>query len=114
MEPSASGLIPYRLENGIAHFQVSAAGFEDLKAQTNDAIAFLRANEVQLSKAMSRPDASGVLDFAVEWRDAMVQSNCFSSELVREAGRLGLALELSHYPKAEAPRAEASQETPPK
>jgi len=106
-ESSAPGLVPYRLTNGIAHFQVSDACFDDLKAQTTDAIAFLRANEEHLRRAMSRPAASGVLDFAVEWRDAMVQSNTFSPELVREAGRLGLALELSHYPKAEAKRAEA-------
>ena len=106
MEPSACGLVSYRLQNGIAHFEVSNAGFDDLKAQIADAIAFLRSNHDQLLAAMNRPASSGVLDFAVEWRDVVVQSNSFPPELVREAGRLGLALEISHYPKAEASRAE--------
>ena len=106
-EPSVSGLIPYRLENGVAHFQVSDAGFEDLQAQISDAVVFLRSNQEQLRVTMARAASSGVLDFAVEWRDAIFQSNRFSPELVREAGHLGLALELSHYPKDDAPHAEA-------
>ena len=107
LELSKSGLVPYRVENGTAHFQVSLAGFEDLGAQITDAIAFLDSNEEQLRKAMSHPGANGVLDFAVEWREAAIQCNRFSSELVRAAGRLGLALELSHYPGGEVPPAEA-------
>jgi hypothetical protein len=101
-EQAASGLVPYRVENGIAHVQVSEAGFGDLRAQVADAVAFLRSNKEQLRRAMGHPAASGVLDFAVEVRDALVQSNRFTPELVREAGRLGLALELSHYSRAEA------------
>lgn len=103
---SMCGLVPYRLENGIAHFQVSEAGFNDVKSQIRDAVGFLRSNQEQLNQAMG-PNASGVLDFAVEWRDVAIQCDAFPAELVREAGRLGLALEFSHYPQVEVPRAEA-------
>ena len=105
--PSVSGLVPYRRDRGAAHFQVSDAGFENLEAQIADAIVFLRSNHEQLLALMARPASSGVLDFAVESRDTIFQSNRFTSELVREAGRLGLALELSPYPKTEGSHAEA-------
>ena len=107
MAPTASGVVPYRVEGGIAHFHVSDAGFDNLEAQITDAIAFLRSKEEQIRSAMSRSGASGALDFAVEWREAPIQSNRFSAELVQAAGHLGLALELSHYPQAEVSRAEA-------
>ena len=106
-DPSIYGLVPYRVENGTGHFQVSEAGFDDVKSQIVDAITFLRSNQEHLQKAMSQPGANGVLDFAVEWRDVAVQCDGFPADLVREAGCLGLALEFSHYPRVEVPRADA-------
>ncbi len=103
---SRCDLVPYRLESGSAHFLVSEAGFDDVTTQIRDAVQFLRANRAQLMRAMGS-DASGVLDFAVERRDLAVQCDVFPSDLVRGAGHLGLALEFSHYPQAEAPSAEA-------
>lgn len=103
---STCSLVPYRFESGSAHFQISEASFDDVKSQIRDAVRFLRANQEQLKNVMG-PDASGVLDFAVEWRDVAIQCDVFPPELVREAGRLGLALQFSHYPQAEVPRAEA-------
>lgn len=97
---SGMALKPYRIENGAAHFNVSEASFGDLAAQVNDAIAFLRANRAELSLMTSEHGASGVLDFAIEWRDVAVQYESFPADLVRAAGNLGLALELSHYPAA--------------
>lgn len=91
-------LFPYRSENGTAHFQVSDADFGDVKTQVADATNFLRENEAILQAALSQAGASGVLDFAVEWRDVAVQVETFPAELVRRAGRVGLALEFSHYP----------------
>lgn len=47
---------------------------------------------------MSEPNTNGALDFAIEWRNVAVQNDNFPAELVLEAGSLGLALEVSHYP----------------
>ena len=100
-------LEPYRVEDGVAHFDVSDADFNDFKAQINDAIAFLQSHRADVHLLMSKPNASGVLDFAIEWRDVSAQFDSFPAALVREAGNLGLALVLSHYPTSEEPGAEA-------
>lgn len=100
-------LKPYRVEDGAAHFEVSDADFSDFKAQVKDAIDFLQSQMTDVKLMMSEPDASGVLDFAIEWRDVSVQFDSFPAALVREAGSLGLALELSHYPVSEERNAEA-------
>lgn len=100
-------LEPYRVEDGVAHIDISDADFNDFKAQVKDAIAFLQSHRADVNLLMSKPNASGVLDFAIEWRDVSVQFDSFPAALVREAGSLGLALELSHYPTSEEPGAEA-------
>lgn len=100
-------LEPYRVEDGVAHFDVSDADFSDFKAQVGDAIAFLQSHRADVKLLMSKPSASGVLDFAIEWRDVFAQFDTFPAALVREAGSLGLALELSHYPTSEEPSAES-------
>jgi hypothetical protein len=103
----AGTLVPYRVERGAAHFEVSSASFANLAQQIVDAIAFLHSYEQELKHLMGQPEAIGVLDFAVEWRDVAVQSDAFPVQLVRAAGALGLSLEFSHYPRAEPPCAEA-------
>ena len=89
---------PYRVEAGTAHFQISICDFTNFSGQVIDAIAYLQKNGADLNCAMSAPDADGVLDFAVELNSAAFQFNSFPATLVREAGNLGLALEISHYP----------------
>ena len=42
-----------------------------------------------------------MLDFGIERRDVAVQSDNLSSDLVRLAGSLGLAIELSQYPASD-------------
>lgn len=98
---SKISLEPYRLEDGVAHFDVSDADFSDFQAQVKDAISFLQSHMADVKLMMSETGASGVLDFAIEWRAVSVQFDCFPAALVREAGSLGLALELSHYPVSE-------------
>ena len=88
---------PYRNVEGTIHFEVSEADFEDFTAQINDSISFLQRHMADVKLIMSEPGTSGVLDFAIEWRDVAVQIDNFPVELVREAGNLGLALEISHY-----------------
>lgn len=92
---------PYRVERGTAHFEASSSEFSNLSGQISDVIAFLQKNASDIKHVMSEIDADGVLDFAVEWREAAYQSNGFPASLVREAGNLSLALEVSNYPAAE-------------
>jgi len=77
---------------------VSEAEFDDFKAKTKETIAFLHSQRTDIVLMMSAYNASGVLDFAIEWRDVAIQSDKFPAALVREAGSLGLELELTHYP----------------
>jgi len=97
---SRLSLKPYRVERGIAHFDVSTANFDDFMRQVSDAIGFLRSNGADLTLLMSATDANGVLDFAVEQREVAAQFDAFPAVLVREAANLGLALEISRYPAA--------------
>ena len=91
-------LKPYHAENSTKHFPVSEAEFDNFKAQIDDAIAFLDMHGTDIQLLMAAPGASGVLDFAIESRDVGMQCDNFPARLVRAAGKLGLALELSCYP----------------
>ena len=94
-------LEPFRVESESAHFDVSEADFGEFNAQIKDAIAFLQLHRADVKLMMNEPSATGVLDFAIEWRDVAAQFDNFPATLVREAGNLGLSLELSHYPASE-------------
>jgi hypothetical protein len=59
-------LVPYRLEDDVAHFHVSDADFSDFQAQVKDAISFLQSNMADVQLIMGETGASGVLDFAIE------------------------------------------------
>ena len=98
---------PYRVESETAHFDVSDADFDNFKVQIEDAISFLRSNETDVKLLMSEPDASGELDFGIEWREIASQVDTLPSTLVRLAGELGLDIALSHYPTSEESNAKA-------
>lgn len=104
---SKISLEPYRVEENTAHFDVSEADFGNFVVQIKDAISFLKSHMEDVKLMMGEPNTSGVLDFAIEWRDVAVQNDNFPAELVRKAGSLGLALELSHYPISEESDAQA-------
>lgn len=97
---SSEALKPYRVSGNTAHFHVSDADFDNFGKQVDDAIRFLQAHEADVKQMLSASQATGVLDFAIEWRDVAVQYDSIPAELVRMAGSLGLALEISHYPAA--------------
>ncbi len=97
---SSAALKPYRISGNTAHFHVSNADFDAFGQQIDDAIRFLHAHEADVKQMLSTAQATGVLDFAIEWRDVAVRVDSIPSELVRLAGSLGLALEISHYPVA--------------
>jgi hypothetical protein len=89
---------PYRIEKGCAHFSVSECGFDDFPGQLRDAHAFLSANTADVAVLMNSAEAKGTLDFAVECSNEGFQFRAFPPTIVRQAGSLGLGLELSLYP----------------
>jgi hypothetical protein len=81
------------------HVSVSDADFGEFPRQVEEATAFLRAEPDQVRRLCEWPGVEGVtLDFGIAWRDVAAQSDHLPAELVRLAGALGLALEVSHYP----------------
>jgi hypothetical protein len=90
-------LVPYRLEGETAHFEVSAADlsaespvrrelsavspvrrdFFEFQSQITNAITFLQSHKQDLKRLMGESGTSGVLDFAIEWRDVAVQFDHF-------------------------------------
>lgn len=92
-------LTPYRIEKECAHFSVSQSDFDDFPGQLSDAVAFLSANAADVTLLMGSAEAVGALDFAVEFRDEGFQFRTFPPTLVRQAGAMGLGLELSLYPE---------------
>lgn len=91
-------LKPYRIDKGCAHFSVSQCDSDDFPGQLRDALIFMSGNAADVSLLMGSAGATGVLDFAVEFRDEGFQFRAFPPTLVRQAGALGLGLELSLYP----------------
>ena len=84
-------------------FSVSDAPWSDLSAQIADAETFLEAHRTEIERLASAYGVSDlVLDFPVELRvdgaSVFAQFDRFPASLVRLAGQLGLALELSIYP----------------
>src|SRR5690348_302416 len=82
------------------HVDVSEAAFSELRAQIEDAIAFLTANADALSAAVHFPGVErATLDFAVDGKDVAIDSKYLPPDLLRRAGELGIGIELSVYPR---------------
>ena len=79
---------PYRVENGTAHFDVSDASFDNFNGQIEDAITFLSANGTDVKRLMSKSNASGGLDFGIDWRNVVAQFDTLPAALVRLAGEV--------------------------
>jgi hypothetical protein len=85
-----------------ARYLVSNADFSNFEDQKKDAIRFLRDNANSIKMIMSIPDLEGAgLDFGINKRDVLVQSDSFPAELAKLAGELGIDIELSQYPESE-------------
>jgi hypothetical protein len=85
------------------HVPASDADFGEFPRQVEEAAAFLRANAAALRRLCEFPGVEAVtLDFGVTRGDAAVQCHHLPAELVRLAGSLGLAIDLSEYPVAES------------
>jgi hypothetical protein len=98
-EPSSrSGASPNR-SSGLT-VAVSEAEMSNLSHQIQETVAFLQSHVDELARlvAFAGVDEIGI-DFAVSWRDDVVtQTDSLSAELVGLAGRLGLGIDISHYP----------------
>src|SRR5262245_57518748 len=83
--------------------QVSQAPRSNLGAQVADAESFLRAHRAELQRLAAAPGLEDLtLDFPTSLRidgeRVVAQFDRFPASLVRMAGDLGIALELSIYP----------------
>jgi hypothetical protein len=77
----------------------SDAAFDEFTRQIAEATAFLLAEAEEIRRLVNFPGVEMVtLDFGIERRDVVVQSDHFPSDLIRVAGSLGLSIELSQYP----------------
>ncbi|WP_437957302.1 hypothetical protein WME76_39220 [Sorangium sp. So ce119] len=89
--------------DGVKHtrsgFTVTVSDAEwTLRDQAHDACSFLAVHEAELATLSSLPEVEDVrLDFPIEKRDVLAQSECFPPALVRTAGRAGIGLELTMY-----------------
>ena len=90
-------------------FDLLVSDEDTVAAQTKDVLAFLAANEPEILRLVRilGPERV-VLDFGTAFRDVAAQSENFSAALVRAAGVLGLALEVSLYAIAEETENEES------
>jgi hypothetical protein len=79
---------------------VSRKGDDDLAGQVKDALRFLSAQGSTIRALVRRQGVeTAALDFGIERRaDALVQVDAFPADLVLQAVKLGLALQMSHYP----------------
>ncbi len=92
-----------RYETSGVTVDVSDAEWSDLPAQVADAERFLEANRGEIERLAQTPGVTDLtLDFPIELRidgeNVFAQFDRFPASLVRLAGALGLALELSTYP----------------
>lgn len=81
---------------------VSDASVNDLAAQVRDALRFLGEHEDDLRRLGSYPGVEEMcLDFAIQRRDVVAQSDLFPAELLWQAGALDIDLVVTHYAIAE-------------
>lgn len=96
--------VPGGSKRGASGFNapVSEAGFDDLDAQIQDAMLFLRLHEDELRRLGRFPGVEEVcLDFGIPRRDVAAQSDVFPADLLWQAGALDIDLVVTHYARAE-------------
>ncbi len=83
---------------------VSSGKFSDLDQQVVDAERYLVAHREALLAARVFPGVEGLtIDFGVEWKDTVTQTDSFPASLIALMGELRLALDVSHYPISSDP-----------
>lgn len=94
------------MEYSLVQFDVSQAEWEDFPAQEKDAVQFLRTHYSELRRLARFPGIElRVLDFPyyhiIDHETVFRQTDLLSAALVKLAGELGIAIELSLYPNGE-------------
>lgn len=89
-------------ESGLC-LDAADADFDDLPGQIRQTMAFLKRNQKELKKLTTFPGVEAAIDFGFTKRDVIIQFDRFPAELIRLAGALGLAIEISLYPPSENP-----------
>lgn len=94
------------MEYSLVQFCVSHAEWEDFIAQEKDAVQFLRTHYSELKRLAIFPGIGlRLLDFpyhhTIDHETVFRQTDLLSAALVKLAGELGIAIELSLYPNGE-------------
>jgi hypothetical protein len=80
-------------------FSVSTREFSDLRSQIHDAIEFLLENDEELKRLRHFPGLERMeMDFPVEDRDVVFQSDGFPPSLLSLLGNLAIGLVISRHP----------------
>lgn len=78
---------------------VSTRELSDLNGQIRDAIAFLSENEAELKRLRDSPGLERLdLDFPIEDREVVYQSDAFPHQLLSMLGSLRIGLVVSRHP----------------
>jgi len=84
-------------ESGLC-LNTTDSGFDDFPRQVRQTISFLKRNQNELKKLTAFSGVDAVIDFGFARRETVVQCDLLPAELVRLAGSIGLAIEMSLYP----------------
>ena len=96
--PASNSAARRQLHSGM-HISVSIREFSDPSGQIEDAVSFLKTYREELLRLHDFPGTDGaVLDFPVEDRDVMVQTDTFPPKLLALMGELKITLAISRYP----------------
>jgi hypothetical protein len=91
-----------KLSRSGVHFEVSGADFSEVELQIEEALAFTRAHQGLLSALKAYPGVERVtMDFGAERYPRQWCTFYFPSDLLLAVGSLGIAIELSVYPRYE-------------
>jgi hypothetical protein len=88
-------------KSGYSGMNISVSGreFSDLNGQIQDALDFLTTNQEELRRLRDFPGVERMyLDFPIENRDVVFQSDAFPPHLLSLLGSLNIGLMVSRYP----------------
>jgi len=94
-----------KCEHSGMHVSVSTREFSDLAGQIEDAVGFLTDNERELRRLGEFASVGQMyLDFPIEARDVVFQSDAFPPHLLSLLGALRIGLVVSRYPSQSSDR----------
>jgi hypothetical protein len=96
---SGSVITQRRSEHSGVSVRVSLREFSDLVHQIEDAVEFLESNDKELKRLRDSPGVERIdLDFSLEDRDLVFQSDAFPPRLLSLLGSLRIGLVVSRHP----------------